>query len=140
MNENRAAVSRYLVPLLSKLLTKHNDNANKLEKLVTIPQLMNLDAYSDLRMHPVSDLFLVNVVAFIHFKIFQTYEELLQTLIKVYTGATLPTLLENCAKTLHHMKAATFLSDVNDKLMPELVDSVGAQVRDACRGKVIFMD
>lgn len=68
MNENRAAVSRYLVPLLSRLLTKHNDNANKLEKLVTIPQLMNLDAYSDLRMHPVSDSLFVQIIAFTHFK------------------------------------------------------------------------
>ncbi|KAI9318440.1 hypothetical protein BX666DRAFT_2025903 [Dichotomocladium elegans] len=116
--ENRTNVSSYLVPILSRLLTKHNDSPGKMVKLVAIPQLMNLDVYSDLRMNP-------------------TYEEHLQILTRVYLGATEPSLLENCAKSLHQMQNANLLSDVTGKLIPELTENVTAQIRDACAGKDI---
>ena len=66
----------------------------------------------------------------------QEYEELLQIIIKVYIGATLPELLQGCAESLHHMYKVDLLADVNDRQFPELMERVTAQVRDACRGKV----
>ncbi|KAI7852506.1 hypothetical protein BDC45DRAFT_485358 [Circinella umbellata] len=118
LESNRSTISRYLVEVLPRLLTKYNDSTSKLVKLISIPQLMNINVYAELRMQ-------------------KEYEELLQIVIKVYVGATLPELLQDCAESLHHMFKVDLLADVNDRQFPELMERVTAQVRDACRGKDI---
>ncbi|KAI9259399.1 hypothetical protein BDA99DRAFT_560837 [Phascolomyces articulosus] len=118
LESNRSTISRYLVQVLPRLLTKHSDSTSKMLKLISIPQLMNINVYAELRMQT-------------------EYEELLQIVIKVYIGTTLPELLQNCAESLHHMFKVDLLADVNERQFPELMERVTAQVRDACRGKDI---
>ncbi|KAI8144507.1 hypothetical protein BJV82DRAFT_667711 [Fennellomyces sp. T-0311] len=118
LEENRSNISRYLVEVLPRLLTKHSDSADKMVKLIAIPQLMNINVYAELRMQTA-------------------YEELLQNVIKVYIGATKAELLQSCAQSLQHMSKVDLLADVNERQLPELLERVNAQVRDACRGKDI---
>ncbi|KAF7728526.1 hypothetical protein EC973_005930 [Apophysomyces ossiformis] len=116
LEEARNEVSRHLVQVLPKLMTKHSGDAYKMYQLTLLPSLMNLNVYPELRMT-------------------KEYEELLQTLIKIYLGATSTELLQNCAQSLQHMALTTSLAEVNDKVLPDLRERVVGQVRDACRGK-----
>ncbi|KAL0091767.1 hypothetical protein J3Q64DRAFT_1875147 [Phycomyces blakesleeanus] len=116
IEEIRNDVSRHLVQFLPSLLIKHSDNASRMIQLVSIPQLMNLSVYLELRMS-------------------KEYEDLLESLMKVFLRATLPKLLRNCAESLKHIADATYLEDVNRSQLIELQERVVGQVRDSCRGK-----
>ncbi|KAI8391760.1 uncharacterized protein BYT42DRAFT_557996 [Radiomyces spectabilis] len=115
----RNDMSRHLVQVLPTLLKKHSDDAIKMMHLVTVPQLMNLNVYVELRME-------------------ESYKELLQGLIKIYGGGTLPDLLLNCAQSLQHMFDTVGLAEINEACLPELLEKVMNQVRDACREKDFF--
>ncbi|KAI9025109.1 hypothetical protein CLU79DRAFT_834226 [Phycomyces nitens] len=116
IEEIRNDVSRHLVQVLPSLLTKHSDNASRMVQLVSIPQLMNLSVYLELRMS-------------------KEYEDLLESLMKVFLRATIPELLKNCAESLKHIADAAYLEDVNRAQLVELQERVVGQVRDSCRGK-----
>ncbi|KAG0166341.1 hypothetical protein DFQ28_010664 [Apophysomyces sp. BC1034] len=108
LEEIRNEVSRHLVQVLPKLLTKHSDDAYKMQQLTSLPSFMNLSVYPELRMT-------------------KEYEELLQTLIKVYLGATSADLLRTCAESLQHMAITTSLAEVNDVVLPDLRERVVGQ-------------
>jgi hypothetical protein len=114
--ENKNELSRHLVQVLPKLLSKHSDDTIRTTQLVTVPALMNLNVYLELRAE-------------------QEYEELLQKLVKVYLGAILTDLLTNCADSLQHMSKNTSLLEINKLHMSDLTDAVVNQVRDVCSGK-----
>lgn len=65
------------------------------------------------------------------------YEDLLETMKKIYLGATNSDLLNTCAKSLHHMSEARYLDEINGKQFAEIREETAAQMRDACRGKVV---
>ncbi|KAI8880316.1 hypothetical protein K501DRAFT_225100 [Backusella circina FSU 941] len=115
LEECKNEISRHLVPTLPKLITKHSDDANKLVHLVHAPTLMNLNVYMVLQQE-------------------REYEALLQSLIKIYLGATLTTLLQNCSQSMAHMSSVSYLSTVNDIEFVQLQEAVVKQVRDACAG------
>jgi cohesin complex subunit SA-1/2 len=114
--ENKNELSRHLVQVLPKLLSKHSDDTNRITQLVTVPALMNLNVYLELRAE-------------------QEYEELLQKLVKVYLGAILTELLTNCADSLQHMSKNAGLIEINKLHMSDLTEAVVNQVRDVCSGK-----
>lgn len=114
--ENKNELSRHLVQVLPKLLSKHSDDTNRMTQLVTLPALMNLNVYLELRAE-------------------QEYEALLQKLVKVYLGAILTELLTNCADSLQHMIKNISLAEINKIHMSDLTDAVVNQVRDVCSGK-----
>ncbi|OBZ86050.1 Cohesin subunit SA-1 [Choanephora cucurbitarum] len=114
--ECKNEVSRHLVQTLPKLLTKHFDDAHRMQQLVTIPTLMNLQVYIELRAE-------------------KEYDELLEILNRIYLGAILNDLLKNCAESLSHVVNNTQLMEVNRSFMGELQTAVVQQVREACSGK-----
>lgn len=114
--ENKNELSRHLVQSLPKLLSKHLDDTNRMTQLVTLPVLMNLNVYMELRAET-------------------EYENLLETLIRVYLGAILTDLLVNCADSLQHLSKNTSLNELNQLHLGELKEAVVNQVREACSGK-----
>lgn len=114
--ENKNEISRYLVQALPKLLTKHSDDTTRMSQLVCIPALMNLSVFSELRAE-------------------KQYEELLESLSRVYLGAISTDLLTNCADSLQHMTKNTGLLEINNIHLTELKEAVVNQVREACNGK-----
>lgn len=116
LDENKKEISRYLAQALPKLLTKHADDANKMTQLVLVPTYMDLNAYVELRAE-------------------KEYEELMQTLIKVYQNAVLKDLVANCAESLQHMSKADYLSEISMPQLSTLREAVVNQVREACNGK-----
>jgi cohesin complex subunit SA-1/2 len=116
LEENKNEISRHLVQSLPKLLSKHSDDVHRMTQLVSIPAIMNLNVYSELRAE-------------------KEYEELLETLSKLYLGAILTDLLTNCADSLQHMSNNTSLLEINNLHLNELKEAVVKQVREACSGK-----
>lgn len=114
--ENKNELSRHLVQVLPKLLSKHSDDTNRMTQLVCIPSIMNLNVYSELRAE-------------------NEYEELLETLIKVYLGAIQTDLLVNCADSLQHMSKNVSMTELNNVHLATLKETTVNQVRDACSGK-----
>lgn len=114
--ENKNEISRHLVQALPKLLSKHSDDTTRMSQLVCIPALMNLSVFSELRAE-------------------KQYEELLETLSRVYLGAISTDLLTNCADSLQHMTKNTGLLEINNIHFTELKEAVVNQVREACNGK-----
>ena len=114
--ENKNELSRHLVQSLAKLLPKHLDDTNCMTQLVTLPTLMNLNVYVELRAE-------------------KEYENLLETLTRVYLGGILTDLLVNCADSLQHLSKNTSLNELNQLHLGELKDAVVNQVREACSGK-----
>ncbi|KAI7907039.1 uncharacterized protein BX663DRAFT_548130 [Cokeromyces recurvatus] len=114
--ENKNELSRHLVQVLPKLLSKHLDDSNRLTQLVTLPSLMNLNVYLELRAE-------------------KEYEDLLQILVRVYLGAISTDLLTNCADSLQYMTKNTSLSEFNHIHLSDLKEAVVNQVREACNGK-----
>lgn len=114
--ENKNELSRHLVQALPKLLAKHSDDTNRMTQLVCMPSIMNLSVYSELRAET-------------------EYEELLETLTKVYLGAIQTDLLINCADSLQHMNKNVSLTEMNNLHLTSLKEAVVNQVREACSGK-----
>ncbi|KAI8989288.1 hypothetical protein BDB01DRAFT_848468 [Pilobolus umbonatus] len=108
-------ISLNLVPFIGQLLIKHSDDASKLVHLVSILPLMNLDVYWQLNTE---------------------FEELLQVLIKMFTGANLPKLLENTGQALLSIyQKKSHFSEICASYFNELKEKVLSQVREACVGK-----
>lgn len=116
LQENKNEISRFLVQALPKLLTKNSDDVNRMIQLVSIPAMMNLNVYSELRAE-------------------QVYEDLLETLSRVYLGANMNDLLTNCADSLQRITKNTSLLEINNTHLDALKESVVNQVREACNGK-----
>ncbi|EIE79351.1 hypothetical protein RO3G_04056 [Rhizopus delemar RA 99-880] len=116
LEENKKEISRYLVEAFPKLLSRHTDDASKMTQLVSVPTLMDLNAYVELRAEG-------------------EYEKLIQTLVNVYQNAMLKDLVVNCAESLQHLSKATYLSEVNDPRLASLREVVVGQVREVCSGK-----
>lgn len=114
--ENRNEISRHLAPVLPKLVSKHLDDSNRMIQIVSVPTIMNLNVYLELRAE-------------------KEYEDLLQLLTRVYSGAIMGDLLVNCAESLQHMTKNSSLSEYNALHLNELKDTVVNQVREACSGK-----
>ncbi|KAI8387466.1 hypothetical protein BD560DRAFT_382586 [Blakeslea trispora] len=114
--EGKNELSRHLVQTLPKLLTKHFDEVHRMQQLVTIPTLMNLQVYIELRAE-------------------KEYDALLEILNRVYLSAISNDLLKNCAEALCHVMNNTQLMEVNRSFMDELQTAVVQQVREACSGK-----
>ncbi|KAI8059065.1 uncharacterized protein B0P05DRAFT_558941 [Gilbertella persicaria] len=114
--ETKNELSRYLVQVLPRLLTKYFDDANRMQQLVTIPTLMNLQVYVELRAN-------------------KEYDELIEILNRVYLSAILTDLLKNCAVALGHIMNNTSLMEVNNSFMEDLKLAVVQQVREVCSGK-----
>jgi hypothetical protein len=62
------------------------------------------------------------------------YEALVQSLIKIYLGATVDALLLNCSQSMAHMCSVSYLESINDIEFVQLQEAVVKQVRDACTG------
>jgi hypothetical protein len=77
----------------------------------------------------------MNLSVFSELRAEKEYEELLETLKKVYLGAILTDLLTNCADSLQHLTKNTSLLELNNIHFDELKESVVNQVREACSGK-----
>ncbi|KAI8068989.1 hypothetical protein BDF21DRAFT_465946 [Thamnidium elegans] len=114
--ENKNEISRHLVRALPRLLSKHSDDAVRMTQLVSIPAIMNLSVYSELRAE-------------------KEYEELLETLVRVYLGAIQTDLLIHCADSLQHLSKNVSLTEINNIHLSILKEGVVNQVREACSGK-----
>jgi hypothetical protein len=62
------------------------------------------------------------------------YEALVQSLVKIYLGATVDALLLNCSQSMAHMCSVSYLESINDVEFVQLQEAVVKQVRDACAG------
>ncbi|KAG2212709.1 hypothetical protein INT47_000686, partial [Mucor saturninus] len=116
LEENKNELSRHLIQVLPKLLSKHSDDTNRMTQLICMPSVMNLNVYSELRAET-------------------EYEELLETLVKVYLGAIQTDLLINCADSLHHMSKNVSMTELNNLHLATLKEATVNQLRDACSGK-----
>ncbi|CAO3594643.1 unnamed protein product [Absidia cylindrospora] len=112
-------ITQTLIQFLPKLIKKYGDDMNILSQLTQLPQLINMNAYLELRKE-------------------DAYQNLLQQLCKLYSTITLPEILQTCSSSIHHMMKATFLSESNGPLMVDLRKRIVSQVRDACHGKELY--
>ncbi|KAI7868566.1 hypothetical protein BDF14DRAFT_1791670 [Spinellus fusiger] len=116
LEEVRNEVSRHLVHVLPTLFIMYSDSYPRMNLLTSIPPLMNMSVYVELRMT-------------------KEYEELLHHLVKVFLGTTEEELLGRCRNVFSYISEATYLDDINKVVLADLQEKVVGQVRDACRGK-----
>ncbi|KAI9250834.1 hypothetical protein EDC94DRAFT_310101 [Helicostylum pulchrum] len=114
--ENKSEISRHLVHALPILLSKHSDDATRMTQLASIPAIMNLSVYTELRAET-------------------EYEGILKTLVSVYLGAIQTDLLIHCADSLQHLSNNVSFTALNNIHLSILKEGVVNQVREACSGK-----
>ncbi|KAI9267006.1 hypothetical protein BY458DRAFT_476239 [Sporodiniella umbellata] len=108
-------VSGHLVDVLPKLLERHSDDAGKMARLVSLPQLMDLSVYIELRAE-------------------DKCTSLTQILVNVYQRAVLKNLILNCSESLQHLSKSEQLSQIVTPLISLLKEAIVEQVRESCSG------
>ncbi|RCI06746.1 hypothetical protein CU098_008378 [Rhizopus stolonifer] len=108
-------VSSHLVEALPKLLERHSGDAYKMARLVSLPKLMDLNVYLELRAE-------------------DKCTHLMQILVNVYQGAVLKDLVIHCAESLQHLSKSDALSPVVSPQLILLKEAIVEQVREACGG------
>ncbi|CAG8765845.1 3133_t:CDS:10, partial [Cetraspora pellucida] len=122
IDEMRDEISRNMVTNLPKLLTKYAPDAGRIAEVLRIPILMNLDVYSDLRIH-------------------KAYEVLVEDVVKLYLKHTHPVVLSHAAATFQHMKQYKNFTSMTETRFGELQEEVIKTFLRECEDKdLLTMD
>lgn len=139
--EAAANMTRVLIKALPRLITKHMGDAARLTELLTIPTLMNLELYLDLRMITVSGFPLCyfplkNLASNIspRWKI-QAYELLWDDLIKLFLKNSDPSVLAATLKSIVHLNGTEVLANTNSAKMAELEEAIFSAFRTLVIGR-----
>ncbi|CAG8501715.1 4866_t:CDS:10 [Dentiscutata heterogama] len=116
IDETRDEISRNMVTILPKLLTKYAPDAGRIAEVLRIPLLMNMDVYSDLRIH-------------------KAYEVLVDDIVKLYLKHTHPVVLSHAAATFQHMKQYKNFASMTETRLGELQEEVIKTFLGECENK-----
>ncbi|KAF0441284.1 Cohesin complex subunit SA-1/2 [Gigaspora margarita] len=122
IDETRDEISRSMVTILPKLLTKYAPDASRIAEVLRITILMNMDVYSDLRIH-------------------KAYEVLVEDIVKLYLKHTNPIVLSHAAATFLHMKKHKNFASMTETRLGELQEEVIKTFLGECEDKdLLTMD
>ncbi|CAG8794229.1 30476_t:CDS:2, partial [Racocetra persica] len=116
IDETRDEISRNMVTNLPKFLTKYAPDAGRIAEVLRIPILMNLDVYSDLRIH-------------------KAYEVLVEDIVKLYLKHTHPVVLSHAATTFQHMRQYKNFASMTETRLGELQEEVIKTFLRECEDK-----
>ncbi|KAJ7628572.1 hypothetical protein FB45DRAFT_834497 [Roridomyces roridus] len=109
-------ITRELIKGLPRLLVKYQTDQNRIANILSIPPLMNLDLYLEMRM-------------------ITNYNGLWDDIIKQFLSHSSPTVLGVAVLALKHLMAATSLSNANSGKIHELEDELASALRDSVAGR-----
>ncbi|KAJ7216553.1 hypothetical protein GGX14DRAFT_441986 [Mycena pura] len=109
-------ITRALIKGLPRLLVKYQTDQNRIANILTIPTLMNLDLYLEMRM-------------------ITGYASLWDDITKQFLSHSEPSVLNVAIQALMHLMAATSLSNTNSTKIIELEDELSSTLRDAVAGR-----
>ncbi|KAJ7701757.1 hypothetical protein B0H17DRAFT_1127998 [Mycena rosella] len=109
-------ITRALIKGLPRLLMKYQTDQNRIANVLTIPTLMNLDLYLEMRM-------------------ITGYAGLWDDIMKQFLSHSAPSVLNVAVRALMHLMAATSLSNTNSTKILELEDELSSALRDAVAGR-----
>ncbi|KAJ7064577.1 hypothetical protein C8F01DRAFT_1354031, partial [Mycena amicta] len=112
-------IIRALIKGLPRLLVKYQTDQSRIANILTIPMLMNLDLYLEMRM-------------------LTGYASLWDDIMKQFLSHSDPTVLGVAAKAMIYLylfsQAATSLSNINSTKILEFEDELSSALRDAVFG------
>ncbi|KAJ6591108.1 hypothetical protein DFH09DRAFT_1138592 [Mycena vulgaris] len=109
-------ITRALIKGLPRLLMKYQTDQNRIANILTIPTLMNLDLYLEMRM-------------------VTGYAGLWDDIMKQFLSQSAPNVLNVAVQAIMHLMAATSLSNTNSTKILELEDELSSALRDAVAGR-----
>ncbi|KAJ7135430.1 hypothetical protein C8R43DRAFT_1020987 [Mycena crocata] len=109
-------ITRALIKGLPRLIVKYQTDQNRIANVLTIPTLMNLDLYLEMRM-------------------LTGYASLWDDIMKQFLSHSAPNVLRVAADAIQHLMAATSLSNANSGKILELEDELSSALRDAVAGR-----
>ncbi|KAJ7481621.1 hypothetical protein FB451DRAFT_132924 [Mycena latifolia] len=109
-------ITRALIKGLPRLLMKYQTDQNRIANILTIPTLMNLDLYLEMRM-------------------ITGYAGLWDDIMKQFLSQSAPNVLNVAVQAIMHLMAATSLSNTNSTKILELEDELSSALRDAVAGR-----
>lgn len=125
-------ITRALIKSLPRLFAKHQTDEARIAVVLSIPLLMNLDLYLEMRMTAVGhDL----GIPFTKLTRLQAYASLWDDITKQFTSHSSPVVLSHAVATIRHLLDATSLSNTNSTKTLELEDKLATSLRDAVAGR-----
>ncbi|KAH9077661.1 hypothetical protein EDB83DRAFT_2548692 [Lactarius deliciosus] len=109
-------ITRALIKSLPLLFTKHQTDEARIAVVLSIPLLMNLDLYLEMRMTAA-------------------YASLWDDVTKQFTSHSSPVVLSHAVAAVRHLMDATSLSNTNNTKILELEDKLATSLRDAVAGR-----
>ncbi|GAA5880996.1 hypothetical protein JCM1840_007214 [Sporobolomyces johnsonii] len=117
-DEDQASISRAIIDALPRLFSKHQTFPTRMIDILSIPRLVQLDMYLDLRM-------------------LTAYETLWDDVTKQFLKHTDPDVLDQAVRTIIHFLSATNLSNTNQTKSTELEETLVSALRTAVADKDI---
>ncbi|KAI0058337.1 hypothetical protein BV25DRAFT_1283433 [Artomyces pyxidatus] len=109
-------ITRALIKGLPRLFAKHQTDETRIVEVLSIPLLMNLDLYLEMRM-------------------IAAYSSLWDDVIKQLTSHSSSAVLNHAVAAIRHLMDATSLSNTNSTKILELEDELATSLRDAVAGR-----
>lgn len=109
-------ITRALIKSIPLLFTKHQTDEARIAVVLSIPSLMNLDLYLEMRMTAA-------------------YASLWDDITKQFTSHSSPLVLSHAVAAIRHLMDATSLSNTNSTKILELEDKLATSLRDAVAGR-----
>ncbi|GAA5919670.1 hypothetical protein JCM1841_005220 [Sporobolomyces salmonicolor] len=117
-DEDQAGISRAIIDALPRLFSKHQTFPARMIDILSIPRLVRLDMYLDLRM-------------------LTAYETLWDDVTKQFLMHTDPDVLDQAVRTIIHFLSATNLSNTNQTKSTELEETLVSALHHAVADKDI---
>lgn len=132
-------MTRILVKALPKLIAKHQTDVSRLADILSIPHLMSLEMYLDLRMVTVSPCFLfvprLRSLLTPIFSLLQAYETLWDDLTKVFLKNSESIVLGPAITAISYLLSSDTLANTNTAKYVELEDALFTSLRTAVDGR-----
>jgi len=127
-------MTRALIKGLPRLFAKHQTDSIRVADVLTIPQLMNVDLYLEMRMIPVCVSLFIGVLGSCLFML-QAYEGLWDDVIKQFLSHSSAITLSHANSTMQHLMSAALLANTNNAKVVELEEELSTSLRDAVAGR-----
>ncbi|KAL4076765.1 hypothetical protein V8B97DRAFT_2084279 [Scleroderma yunnanense] len=109
-------ITRALIKGLPQLFIKYQTDEKRISDVLSIPPLMDLNLYLEMRM-------------------MNAYGALWDDVIKQFLSHSSQTVLTKAVTTIRHLLSATSLANTNSTKILELEDELASQLRDAVAGR-----
>jgi cohesin complex subunit SA-1/2 len=126
-------ITRALIKSLPRLFIKHRTDTKRIAEVLSLPMMMNLDLYLEMRMITVSKTFVVwgNYL----FTSWQSYAGLWDDVTKQFFSHFSLTVLAQAASAIRYFTSATSLSNTNATKIAELEEELSSTLHDAVAGR-----